>query len=285
MIFSPCARASEFVNQEIRTLAGLHDAQNVIPILIAGIPDNEVTPARQQENAFPSALLELMKMPVAIEYRNFDPRQDRIEKRAFSDSWFTLLAVIYDLSRAEVELREKQRRDKRRRILIASLSVGTLVLFVLLIFTFLSTEARDRYGRKVLYASEMTLARIEFAAGRIARGFDILNEFLPNRSILNADDFRPFIGITSGISITTKISLCQATPAAKRFAHSRSRRMASCSQAADPTITRLSSGIGLRVLNWRPLKATACPSMIWHFPPMGNICRVAAATRPFASGI
>src|ERR1700693_5856030 len=99
VICSPRARGSEFVNQEIRTFAALHGAENIIPVLIAGIPDNEATPASQLEKAFPSEVFELMKMPAAIDYRNFDERRSRIEKGPFFDSWFTLLAAIYDLTR------------------------------------------------------------------------------------------------------------------------------------------------------------------------------------------
>jgi hypothetical protein len=118
VICSPWARASRFVNQEIATFAEIHGAQHIIPVLIQGIPNNESSGQNDAEMAFPDELCTLMRMPTAIDYRQFDATRDRFTRGNFADPWFTLLAAVYDLSRAEVELREEHRRRRRRSRLL-----------------------------------------------------------------------------------------------------------------------------------------------------------------------
>ncbi len=47
VICSPNARASDFVSDEIRLFAEKRGGQNIIPVLLSGIPNNE---AHQPEN-------------------------------------------------------------------------------------------------------------------------------------------------------------------------------------------------------------------------------------------
>jgi hypothetical protein len=47
-------------------------AGNIIPITIAGLPNNDVKPDYEAEMAFPDALCSALKMPLAIDYRRFD---------------------------------------------------------------------------------------------------------------------------------------------------------------------------------------------------------------------
>lgn len=125
VICSPSARLSSFVSEEIARFAELHGVQNLIPVLIAGLPNNEVTPASESEQAFPDALCKLMEMPVAVDYRAFVLGTDRVDRRHLRAPWFTLLAAVLDRSRAEVELREHNRR-KRRIQLSAAIAALTL---------------------------------------------------------------------------------------------------------------------------------------------------------------
>jgi len=52
VICSPSARKSEYVNDEIRRFARKRGAQNIIPVLISGIPNNEATPGRKRKRLF-----------------------------------------------------------------------------------------------------------------------------------------------------------------------------------------------------------------------------------------
>jgi hypothetical protein len=53
------------VNEEIRQFASMKGADNIIPLLISGIPNNEAKGEQAAEMAFPDALCEVMEMPLA----------------------------------------------------------------------------------------------------------------------------------------------------------------------------------------------------------------------------
>lgn len=138
VICSPEARASQYVDDEIRRFAKNRGADHIIPILFSGIPNNEAKPDQEQETAFPEALCEVMHMPLAANYLGFDVRKDKIKKGIFSDAWYTTLANIYEVSRSEIEQRDKKRRLRTRRIVFSSLVASVAVLSVLLVFALVS---------------------------------------------------------------------------------------------------------------------------------------------------
>lgn len=129
IICSPDARKSDFVNGEIQTFAKIHGAHNIIPILLSGIPNNEAKkPEQEDSKAFPESLCEVMEMPLATSYLGFDQRKDKINKGTFSGSWYTLLANIYDVSRSEIEQREKKRQVRKRNFLVSAAIVAIITL-------------------------------------------------------------------------------------------------------------------------------------------------------------
>lgn len=138
VICSPEARASHFVNDEIRRFANIAGVDNIIPVLFRGIPNNEAKKDQEDEMAFPPALCELMEMPLAVNYLGFDPKNDKVNKGAFVDSWHMLLSNVYDVSRGEIEQREKKRRQRARRTAYSLLTGSIAVLSVLLIFALVS---------------------------------------------------------------------------------------------------------------------------------------------------
>ena len=138
VICSPDACASRYVDDEIRRFAQNRGAANIIPILFAGIPNNEARPGQELEVAFPKALCEVMQMPLAANYLGFDVQKDKINKGVFSDAWYTTLANIYEISRSEIEQRDKRRKIRTRRIVFSSLVASVAVLSVLLVFALVS---------------------------------------------------------------------------------------------------------------------------------------------------
>ena len=61
VICSPDARASKYVSDEIRLFAEMRGAQNIIPILLSGIPNNEAyQPEHEKQKAFTRCLREVM---------------------------------------------------------------------------------------------------------------------------------------------------------------------------------------------------------------------------------
>ena len=65
LLCSPHSRASAFVNDEIRQFAAARGVENIVPLLIDGLPNNEALPDQEALKAFPDALCEAMQMPLA----------------------------------------------------------------------------------------------------------------------------------------------------------------------------------------------------------------------------
>lgn len=141
IICSPNSRKSDFVNGEIQAFAKMYDANNIIPILLSGMPNNEATKPEQEDGkAFPEALCEIMQMPLATSYLGFDARKDKINKGAFSGSWYTLLANIYDASRSEIEQREKKKEARRRNIFVSAAIISVIILSGLSVWALFSRK-------------------------------------------------------------------------------------------------------------------------------------------------
>ena len=77
VICSPHARKNQYVNDEIRRFAQERGRENIIPVLVSGIPNNEAKPEQEGEKAFPEALYELMEMPLAASYFGFDVKKTK----------------------------------------------------------------------------------------------------------------------------------------------------------------------------------------------------------------
>lgn len=129
VICSPNARQSPYVDDETRRFAQTHVASDIVPVLIAGIPNNEAKSDDDEEAAFPKALIECLDMPMACDYRGLDPKSDKpASGKRFQPEWFKLLANIYGCTRAEIEQRERRRqREQRIRWTAAGVTVASLL--------------------------------------------------------------------------------------------------------------------------------------------------------------
>jgi len=94
--------------------------------------------------AFPDALVEVLKMPRAIDYRRFDFRKNKLDREAFSGSWYSLLAEIYGLSRDVIEQRERKRRIRRWRIVSGVVASVLAMLSTALIWALISRQEAIR---------------------------------------------------------------------------------------------------------------------------------------------
>ena len=144
VVCSPHARESDYVNDEVRRFAQNRGAQNIIPVLLSGIPNNEAKSGQEADKAFPDSLLEIMEMPLATSYLDFDPQKDKVNKGIFYGAWYTLLANIYDVSRGDIEQRDKKRQARTRRIAIGIISGVILILSALLVFALISLQEAIR---------------------------------------------------------------------------------------------------------------------------------------------
>jgi hypothetical protein len=53
----------------------------------------------------------------AADYRGFDPRRSRVNRGVYEGSCYTTLANLYDISRSQIEERERKRRAQWRRLI------------------------------------------------------------------------------------------------------------------------------------------------------------------------
>ena len=144
LLCSPAARASEFVGDEVRRFIEVRGAGNVIPLLVAGIPNNEAKPGQEDQMAFPQALCDAMQMPLATPYLGFDAKRHKIARGGFESSWYTLLANLYEVSRSAIEQRERSRQTRQRRIVAGVTGVVILLLLGALYVTVLSRNEAVR---------------------------------------------------------------------------------------------------------------------------------------------
>lgn len=184
VLCSPKARDSKFVNDEIQRFARAKGAENIIALLVAGLPNNEATPEQRAQMAFPDALCEAMKMPLAADYRGFDPKRSKVDRGPYEASWYTTLANIYDVSRAQIEQREKKRRAHRRQITMAAVAASVIVLAGLSLIAWKQRQERVR---------QQSVAAARLLAGRaeaVASGSTPLSQSLRLRALIAAESLR-----------------------------------------------------------------------------------------------
>ena len=141
VICSPDARASQFVNEEIRLFADMRGAKNIIPVLLSGIPNSEATtPEDEHKKAFPRSLIEEMPMPLAASFLDIDPKRTKPHKGQYTGSWYAILANLYGVSRSEIEQRERKRKIRQLRIRLA---LGVSIIVVLSVALIVALIERD----------------------------------------------------------------------------------------------------------------------------------------------
>jgi WD40 repeat protein len=157
VLCSPDSAGSKYVADEIRRFAEFRGAGNIIPVLVAGLPNNEAGPADDAKRAFADDLVRLLPIPLASDYRDFDAKSDKLTRGRFAAAWYKTLADLYadhGVDRAQVERRERKRETRRRRTIAGSGTVIGSALLALTVWALISrAEALAR-----LYASEATLA-------------------------------------------------------------------------------------------------------------------------------
>lgn len=144
VVCTPAARASTYVDDEVRRFVRLRAADAVVPLLLAGLANNEASATQAGEQAFPPALAEAMQMPLAVDYRGFDTRRDRVQRGGFEGPWHQLLAKLFGVGRAEIEQREKRRQVVRWRWIGGSAAVLVGVLATALVLTLLARAEAER---------------------------------------------------------------------------------------------------------------------------------------------
>jgi WD40 repeat protein len=200
VICSPNAHRSAYVNQEITTFLKFHESKRLIPVLLSGRPNNE-DGTEPNEYAFPKALCDALAMPLAVEFTEFQRVRGKLNKGRYYDSWYTLLAKIFGVERAEIERLDAKRRARSRATFV-TVSVAVIALLsVALIFADISRREalkqrqesinqRD-HARRLLYASDMNLAQRAFVSSNVGMGMRLLEAYQPTNQS-GQEDFRGF---------------------------------------------------------------------------------------------
>ena len=142
VVCSPAARASRYVDEEVRLFAAARGAEHVIPILLAGTPNNESANPEDPNLAFPQALCDVMAVPLAASYRGCDPARQSVRRGLFEGAWLTVLANLFGVERTTLEQRERRRQLRALQLWISTATAIVLVLSGLTVWALLSrTEA------------------------------------------------------------------------------------------------------------------------------------------------
>jgi WD40 repeat protein len=146
LVCSPQARRSAYVNDEIVRFARSHDANDIIPVLLAGIPNNQASDDQESDKAFPEALCQLQRMPlVTSDFRRiFAGRRDKVHKGAYEGAWHALLANLYNRQRSEIEQREKKRQAGVRKLALGAATAILVVLSAALVYALISRQEAVR---------------------------------------------------------------------------------------------------------------------------------------------
>ena len=128
-----------------------------------------------------------MAMPLAADYRGFNPGESKITGGPYRDSWYTVLANLFDVPRAEIEERDRKRQARARRITAA---VVTVVLAVIAAFSTVAWKSRgqaqekDRAARQLQYIGNVALAQQAYDSTDLAGMQNLLQS--------TASEFRGF---------------------------------------------------------------------------------------------
>lgn len=113
VVCSPAARRSTWVGEEIAAFAAMHGADDIIPVIVSGLPNDEAERTqRPEESAFPPALMAALPgTPWCPDFRGDADRARPVVKTW--PAWFHLLAAIYGVPRETIEQKERRRNIVR----------------------------------------------------------------------------------------------------------------------------------------------------------------------------
>jgi WD40 repeat protein len=184
VICSPAARSSAFVNDEINRFAALHGKERIIPVLLSGQPNNIIEDGKEGERAFPQALCELLKMPLAVNYVEFQIGRDPINKGAFYNSWYFLLANLLDTSRDIIEERDRKRHIRTLKTWIGITSGIVIILACLAIWALIE--------RKIAVRNEQ-ITRAERLIDRAKLSGSLEPSAIERRALINVEAIKKLI--------------------------------------------------------------------------------------------
>ena len=137
VLCSPAARSSTYVGMEITRFAQLREANKIVPVLVAGAPNNDGA-ADPAEWAFPDALGEVLgDSPLAPDLRNAWAVKRRSARLAVGSPWIQLVAGVVGVT--PDDLTERITRAERHRLqrLVGAFAVILVVVSALAVFAWI----------------------------------------------------------------------------------------------------------------------------------------------------
>ena len=171
VLCSPDARRSSYVGMEVNRFAQLRDAEHIVPVLVAGGPNNDPN-VDSAEWAFPDALGEVLGgHPLAADLRRAWSVKRRKDKLARGSPWVQLVAGILGVTTDD--LTERIAKSERRRLqsIVGILVVVLAIVSVLgLVAWNQRNEARDQRDRADARFREAVALRLTTAGESMLAG-------------------------------------------------------------------------------------------------------------------
>ena len=189
LICSPSSARSDYVAHEITSFSNYHGITNIIPVIIDGVPNNElktseVIPAgsgtdsaaevpEANQAAFSDALLAVITVPLAIDYRGYDVNGTKVDRGISKHAWHSVLARIFGVSRRELERREYVRT--RNRYLVTGSITGVVILSLMAIsaYALYKEQQASKEATRATNSESQTLSALavnESKAGNATTG-------------------------------------------------------------------------------------------------------------------
>jgi hypothetical protein len=155
VLCSPASRASTYVGLEINRFAELREANKIVPVLIAGVPNNE-RDSEPAEWAFPDALADTLgDAPLAPDLRRAWGAKRRRAKLAQGSPWIQLVAGIVDVRPDDLTERIARAERRRLQLIAGGLAVILAVVSTLAVFAWIQ---RNNAVEQALIATTRQLA-------------------------------------------------------------------------------------------------------------------------------
>lgn len=187
VVCSPASASSSYVGDEITLFAKVRSASDIVPVLIAGKPNNEVSAGEESLAAFHPELCVALGMPLSADCSLLSERRPRVQREPLRSAWHAMLSGVLDVRREVIDERERNRRSRfllgfSATSLAIALALGLSALWAL-------NESRISRSRAAAFESNTQLLEDPRRALALARdSYEIADTELGRQALLRALD-------------------------------------------------------------------------------------------------
>lgn len=156
VVCSPHSRKAAWVTREIEAFAKVRGRQFIVPVLVAGRPNQEVKPEDVvQDQAFGDVLYQYFQEPLAADFRTFKDEPWPKRRTRHKEAKFQVLAYLLDQPKEDLINRQRARTMK----LLSWAAAGFLLAAVAFAWiAYAAVNARDEAQRQTRIANARRLA-------------------------------------------------------------------------------------------------------------------------------